>query len=367
MGPFENMDWSKMLNIVTEFGGKTEPDGPSKFTNAMTNDDGQSSNFANIAMVGSKAFSGMMGDADPEAQKWGLSEGPADQMIDNAIGMIPGWGTAAVIAKNVLNGAASSAFDYNERGLDEKGGSGFGKDLAYGAQTLLNPISAVSSLNDQKSKTGKDLQWYDNFTGKNRDKIQDTAKGRESIFNDLESMNKEYEKSQNKFLTQTTDYNNNIAESNRRYSGNILIGKNGGILNPSVIKIDVISKVFDHYNRDSKQYYSSEIEVISFKEGGSLNIIPMGAYHHTENNLGDKGLPVVDNGVKIFEIERDELILNRKASLRVKFLQQEYNKTGDEKHLDEIGDIMKEQVLRNTKSKSPIYNCLNSGTCKLKN
>jgi hypothetical protein len=93
-----------------------------------------------------------------------------------------------------------------------------------------------------------------------------------------------------------------------------------------------------------------------FRRGGALdeakeNVILDGPSHDDHNNTGvknDKGLPVVKKGVKIAEIESLELVLNKTASDKIKKLKAEYDKTGEESILKEIGDLMKKELKDNT-------------------
>jgi hypothetical protein len=93
-----------------------------------------------------------------------------------------------------------------------------------------------------------------------------------------------------------------------------------------------------------------------FRRGGELdlekeNVILDGPSHDDHNKTGvkgDKGLPVVNKGVKVAEIESLELVLNKKSSVEIEKLSEQYKKTGDKKILDKIGSIMKKEINDNT-------------------
>lgn len=114
--------------------------------------------------------------------------------------------------------------------------------------------------------------------------------------------------------------------------------KDGGVLNNS----SVIKEV--------------EIEEIveEFKEGGSFNVIPEGAFHsrlhHMENaeNLTKKGIPVVSEKdgelEQHAEIEKEEIILRLSLTKRLEELAKEDT---DEAAL-EAGKILVEEILNNT-------------------
>lgn len=93
-----------------------------------------------------------------------------------------------------------------------------------------------------------------------------------------------------------------------------------------------------------------------FRRGGELdlekeNVILDGPSHDDHNKTGvkgDKGLPVVNKGTKVAEIESLELILNKNSSVKLENLAKEYKKTGDVKILNKIGEVMKKEINDNT-------------------
>ena len=101
-----------------------------------------------------------------------------------------------------------------------------------------------------------------------------------------------------------------------------------------------------------------------FKAGGKLNavgevnIIPSGTLHNENNNLGnkDKGLPIVDkDGAKIFEVEREELILRLKTTKDVEDLVSKYKKSNNSKHLVDLGKLLSKEITTNTHDFSGRY------------
>jgi gas vesicle protein len=84
---------------------------------------------------------------------------------------------------------------------------------------------------------------------------------------------------------------------------------------------------------------------------GEVNIIPSGTLHKENNNLGqkDKGLPIVDEGgKKIFEVEREELILRLKTTKDVEQFVDSYKKTHNDKHLVDLGKLLSKEIMTNT-------------------
>ena len=105
-----------------------------------------------------------------------------------------------------------------------------------------------------------------------------------------------------------------------------------------------------------------------FKRGGSVvnklkrNIIPHGVLHEEENMTGikgDKGIPIVQNGKKMFELERSEFVLNAETSKDVQDKVYAYLKKPDDNILMDLGALVRKELLLNTYSYDPDYAYLN--------
>ena len=89
-----------------------------------------------------------------------------------------------------------------------------------------------------------------------------------------------------------------------------------------------------------------------------MNVVPNGVLHEEENDLGDKGMPVVkcDTEKKVcekkYEIEKDELILTLSTTKRA----EELAKGGK---LKELGEFLATQLLTNTHSFTEKFGELN--------
>ena len=112
----------------------------------------------------------------------------------------------------------------------------------------------------------------------------------------------------------------------------------------------------------------SEMGVPVFRRGGSVvnkmkrNIIPHGVLHEEENNTGvkgDKGIPIVQNGEKMFELERSEWVLNSEISKSVQDKVYKYLKEPSDDLLKEIGGIIQKELHMNTYSYDEDYAHLN--------
>jgi hypothetical protein len=111
------------------------------------------------------------------------------------------------------------------------------------------------------------------------------------------------------------------------------------------------------YNSNGSGIYKKGGKLVPrFRRGGELdlekeNVILDGPSHDDHNKTGvkgDKGLPVVNKGTKVAEIESLELILNKNSSVKLENLAKEYKKTGDVKILNKIGEVMKKEINDNT-------------------
>lgn len=95
-------------------------------------------------------------------------------------------------------------------------------------------------------------------------------------------------------------------------------------------------------------------EIESFKQGGTINVIPDGALHAHKNNMGldnitPKGIPVVDNdNEQQAEIEREELILIKSVTEKLEELYKKYQESQDDDIAIEAGKLLVEQILHNT-------------------
>ena len=117
----------------------------------------------------------------------------------------------------------------------------------------------------------------------------------------------------------------------------------------------------------------TEIELVSlddiqeYKEGGSINVIPEGALHarlhHMDmDGITKKGIPVVDNnGVQQAEIEHSEIIFRIEVTKKLEELQKKYyseNYSDKEKNefALEAGQLLVDEVLHNTDDRTNLIN-----------
>ena len=82
---------------------------------------------------------------------------------------------------------------------------------------------------------------------------------------------------------------------------------------------------------------------------GDKNIIPKGNLHKNKNNIGDKGIPVINkNKEKVLEIELGELIFRHEATTKIESLVKEYNTSKDDGVLLHLGKCVAVELGLNT-------------------
>jgi len=105
-----------------------------------------------------------------------------------------------------------------------------------------------------------------------------------------------------------------------------------------------------------------------FRRGGSIinqkkrNIIPHGVTHEQENSTGingDKGIPIVKNGQKVFELEKSEWVLNSDTSKDVVNKVYKYLGNPTDDILIDLGKIVQRELLLGTYSYDDQYGHLN--------
>jgi len=136
----------------------------------------------------------------------------------------------------------------------------------------------------------------------------------------------------------------------------------------------------DEYNKKYQKAFAGQVRnqdilaaqalmaskgIKTFKNGGKLlekpgavNIVTKGKLHKENNNLGnkDKGIPVVSaDGKKEYELEKEELVLRREATLHIEDLVKQYDETKDDAVLEQLGEYVANELLNNTVDHSEKY------------
>ena len=321
--------------------------------------------YAQWAGVANNAGTAVVGGFD----KSGSNAIHSDGTVESVTGSLGPWGAAFTGLSNMFAGIGSAVVG-EEVKPGEKGYEHYKKKAEIGnaGTAIAKPLSAYKSVRAQQ----------DMLTDEEKGKFANTAGGgallafvapgvlgQQKAKNDAAVAERKYEfesslkdkqdsfkGSQERINKSSSRYANAMAEA--YYSANIPSARRGMVL--------------ERYER--KRLSVEKPTVDSFKNGGvtkkKKSIIPKGAFHHTQNKLGDKGIPVVDkNGVKVFEIETIELILDKDVSDETLKLTNLYNETGDEKYLYQIGELTSEELVKNTYSYADEYSCLNTNSCTL--
>lgn len=119
-------------------------------------------------------------------------------------------------------------------------------------------------------------------------------------------------------------------------------------------RYEAFTKARDLDRLQALQYNANQTPI--FKRGGKLdtlkeNVIIDGPSHDDFNNTsvkGDKGLPVIDKGAKVAEIESKELVINKKSTEQIEKLTAEYKRTKDPKIAEKLGELMQQELGENT-------------------
>tara|TARA_R110002012_G_scaffold65094_1_gene170787 strand:- start:246 stop:1469 length:1224 start_codon:yes stop_codon:yes gene_type:complete len=106
--------------------------------------------------------------------------------------------------------------------------------------------------------------------------------------------------------------------------------------------------------KDSSKGHKESKGVPKFRRGGKLdlakqNVIVGGPSHDDLNETGvkgDRGIPVVKNGVKVAEIESEELVLRKEAVDEIDSITKDIKK--DPKAEEKLGELIKKELLNNT-------------------
>jgi hypothetical protein len=104
-------------------------------------------------------------------------------------------------------------------------------------------------------------------------------------------------------------------------------------------------------NRKNKKNKGEKKKLKLYRDGGAVNVIPKGVTHEEENELGDKGIPIIvrEGKRKIAEIELNEIVFHKHASKRIEELVDMYRENpNDPKVLKSLGEFVKTEILDNT-------------------
>lgn len=258
-----------------------------------------------------------------EAEFADISKG--ERILNNVLGFLPGTGAGLLAGK-------TNEFDYDER---------------------LNGLSSSygNTLDDMRTAEGMSEGRYLFGKKKINDKIRDLEED-QTILLDAQKTNT---------LRKNSDYQHNLSQQNlNRYAGNnytlTAVGKEGMKL---ISKEDAI-RLLQSRNKTKE-------DVVFFKDGGKVNILPEGKLHAHNHHLNDvderledltkKGIPIVtvsEDGrlSQVAEVEKEELILHLELTQQVESLWEQFKNAEsiEEKNriAFECGDLLCKEIITNT-------------------
>lgn len=309
--------------------------------------------------------------------KYGAAGDTASSSILSTVSSVNPIFKAAVSIGQAGSKFAESKINYDKYGRTSTTGSdatwsqvsaSFTPDKTLGAANKSMKEAGLDpgSWKDVKYAIGDGNFWkgFGAWKQNIQNKVGDWRAKADEVYQDKMKVFKESQgdinESRNRFLNAKADasyiYGNN---------GQMRVALRGGIIGTIVIDnsySNVYRKIAYHYTMPNVEIKRSNI-ILGLKKGGS--IIPGGVLHSESNNIGDHGIPIVFNGYKVMEIEKDEFILRKEISSKIKELREQYAKSKDDDILNEIGELMIEEMKNNTFSFTKKYACLNNNTCTI--
>ena len=274
------------------------------------------------------------------------------------------------VVGKMVGGLTKMGYAIGKKDVKGTDNYGIGNDehnaQAYGRRGFFDPASsAVDAVKLTKSGDMDSKEfWKHGFSEVGRAKMRIAEDRRETGAQRKEDMDSQRERLAN-IQNSQEDYQDLMRYSNM-YSGSY-IAKNGGIIR--FLGGSYIARQLGMYSEEKEETNKTKI----FKKGGNLkvtkkgfkkpifkgvSIIMDGPLHSEFNKIGDKGLPIVlHDGGKIFEIEREELLIDEDSSDVLS--EKQHGKPED------LGKAFADILFRNTKSKTNKFQCLNNNTCNI--
>lgn len=263
--------------------------------------------------------------------------------------MIPGLGLPFALANLVFNGVGHFTGTRTQR---------FKADHDILNQAYASRMGSVKDILKSEQLANQRYSGW-NLSGRHKDDRQISESARQ--YQDLQDA-VNYNTFRNDLVNNTNDiYSEGYKQDLYGPNFGVTLAKEGGVLDviQSNKQIDEIKPLkYSFELKPIKVKFQEENQAQSFKEGGSVNIIPEGALHarlHNieVDNITKKGIPVVsenENGeiVQQAEIEKDEIILRLDVTKKIEELYKKYNETKDEDLAIEAGKFLTHELLYNT-------------------
>lgn len=328
-----------------------------------------------VASIGSALLGPTNSDSTTQAINSGYD------VVSDAIMAVPGWGTAIGGAMKVA-GFASDALNKLTGGATTVEDSKFGLDKVLSSKFLtLTPVGLANALGKSKIEgSNTDIAKTINYGYTPEDEVKKTQIGGVTkLFNKIFKKKNVKKEAEQKVLNTNiqnikksavvgansqwqqavqNSYANTAERNQQQLMGGFginqlrtLAAKNG----TKLYKLGNIKNEVKNKRNKTKK----------LQTGGTLNVIPEGAFHSRKNNIDlegitPKGIPVItleDGGgvTQHAEIERAELIFRKELTDKVEEAYKKY-KDGDESVLLEIGKLLTYEILENTEDNVGLLN-----------
>lgn len=364
----------KKLNVQNAAGWEETQPGGGGLKNFLTKNAKGLSGAGSIASIGSA----LLGPTNSDSTTQTLNSGY--DMLSNAVGMIPGVGTAIGGAMKIA-GFASDALNKLTGGATTVEDSRFGADKVMSSKFLaLTPVGLANSLGKSKIEgSNTDIAKTIDYGYTPEDEVKKTQIGGVTkLFNKIFKKKNVKKEAEQKVLNTNTQnikksavvgansqwqqavqnsYANTAERNQQQLMGGFginqlrtLAAKNG----TKLYKLGNIKNEVKNKRNKTKK----------LQTGGTLNVIPEGAFHSRKNNIDlegitPKGIPVItleDGGItQHAEIERAELIFRKELTDKIEEAYKKY-KEGDESMLLEVGKLLTYEILENTEDNVGLLN-----------
>lgn len=301
----------------------------------------------------------------------------AKDMITNAIGMIPGWGTAVAAALKVTDAIGNATgLNLDSMSKDQAQAAGINgweriannvvgalpANWLLGTAFVGNTLDAYNTreamgLSDAFGGTVNDINIANTMGGKSY--LFGKGKANSFILNSNNDVDLLTNLSRTNSIRKQATGQDYISQNNSIYGGRSMgsdrtyIGKRG---------LKLMSKDDARLILQNRKFEKEVVE--AFQNGGVIgvdtNILPEGALHKNLNHLEDanpgvgeevtdKGIPVIvtdneGNIEQVAEIEKEEIILRKELTDRL----EELWKQGDEEAMIWAGKLLAQEIITNT-------------------
>lgn len=361
----------KKLNVQNVAGWEETQPGGGGLKNFLTKNAKGLSGAGSIASIGSA----LLGPTNSDSTTQTLNSGY--DMLSNAVGMIPGVGTAIGGAMKIA-GFASDALNKLTGGATTVEDSRFGADKVMSSKFLsLTPIGLANSLGKSKiAGSNTDIAKTIDYGYTPEDEVKKTQIGGVTkLFSKIFKGKNLKKEAQQKVLNTNTQnikkssvlgannqwqqaiqnsYGNTVERNQQQLMGGFGINQLRTLAAKKGTKLYKLGNIKNEVKNKIKK----------FQTGGTLNVIPEGAFHSRKNNINlegitPKGIPVItleDGGItQHAEIERAELIFRKELTDKIEEAYKKY-KEGDESMLLEVGKLLTYEILENTEDNVGLLN-----------